>query len=60
MESQRLSLRLEEAHTRFAIARLGVADPAESARHVAEATAILEQTGAQSALARLRKWRAEG
>ena len=55
-ESQRLSLRLEEALTRYALAKLESTKPAQSARHLTAAVQILEETGAQTMLKRVRSY----
>ena len=58
-ESQRLSLRLEEALIRYALAQLESTDPAQSARHLTSAVQILEETGAQTMLKRVRSYQVD-
>ncbi len=59
-EAARQSQRLEEALVRFDLARLDSTDPAQSARHLAAAVAILEDIGAQPLLARIRRYQDTG
>jgi regulator of protease activity HflC (stomatin/prohibitin superfamily) len=58
-EAQRMAMRAEEAHIRFAIVRTRSAEPDEGARNLAAAESAFTTAGLAPALARLRAWQAQ-